>query len=120
MRKCVKCALTYSRTARKRVTFNGKFSNGDGGQSQKRVRSAVWGRQKIFFRSEWLDTSGISVATAAPPFRRLNAAKNGSNKHKGALKNRYVAAEFKTKPTGVGLDHEIRYIKISRCTRYPK
>ena len=61
-----------------------------------------------------------SAARGAPPFGGLNAAKKGSRKHKGALKNGYVAAEFKTKPTGVGLDHEIRYIKIRRFPRYTK
>ena len=76
------------------VTFNGKFSNGDGVQSQKRVRSAVRGRQKIFFRSEWLEASGISVVMWWPPFGGLNAAKKGCSKHNGVLKNRYVAAEF--------------------------
>ena len=48
------------------------------------------------------------MARGAPPFGVLNAAKNDSNKHKGALKNEYVAAEFKTKATGVGLDYETR------------
>ena len=71
------------------------------------MRSAVRGRQKIFFQSEWLDASGISVVMRAPPFGGLNAARNGLRKHKGALKNRYVAAEFKTKATGVRLAYEI-------------
>ena len=47
------------------------------------------------------------MARGAPPFGGLNAAKKGSRKHKGALKNGYVAAEFKTKATGVRLAYEV-------------
>ena len=42
-------------------TANSAMAMADGVQSQKRVRSAVRGRQKIFFRSEWLDAPGVSV-----------------------------------------------------------
>ena len=60
------------------------------------------------------------MVMCAPPFGGLNGAKKGSSKHKGALKNGYVAAEFKTKATGVGLHYETRGIKIRRSHQVTK